>query len=74
MTSPHAVGPDRLLGEDVTWGLGVGLEAGGWGMGGIGRSLGWADPAHGLAWPYVTTRMGDHGRAETLARALRRPA
>jgi CubicO group peptidase (beta-lactamase class C family) len=70
MTSPQASGPDRLLGEDVTWGLGVGMEEGGWGMGGIGGSLGWADPASGLAWAYVTTRMGDFERALGIERAL----
>jgi CubicO group peptidase (beta-lactamase class C family) len=41
----------------------VGLEDGGWGMAGIGGSLGWAIPDHGLAWAYVTTRMGDFERA-----------
>ncbi|MEY2532218.1 MAG: hypothetical protein QOF29_128 [bacterium] len=70
MTSPQATGPDRLLGQDVTWGLGVGLEDGGWGMGGIGGSLGWADPARGLALAYLTTRMGDHERALAFEAAL----
>jgi CubicO group peptidase (beta-lactamase class C family) len=70
MTSAQASGPDRLLGEHATWGLGVGLADGGWGMGGIGGSIGWADPAHGLAWAYVTTRMGDHERALAVERAL----
>jgi CubicO group peptidase (beta-lactamase class C family) len=32
-------------------------------MGGIGGSLAWADPVRGLAWAYLTTRMGDHERA-----------
>jgi CubicO group peptidase (beta-lactamase class C family) len=63
MTSPQTAGPDRLLGQDTTWGLGVGLEDGGWGMGGIGGSLGWAVPSHGLAWAYVTTRIGDRALA-----------
>lgn len=70
MTSPQASGPDRLLGENVTWGHGVGLDDAGWGMGGIGGSLGWADPARGLAWAYLTTRMGDHERALRLEEAL----
>jgi CubicO group peptidase (beta-lactamase class C family) len=70
MTSVHAAGPDRVLGRDARWGLGVALDEGGWGMGGIGGSLGWADPARGLAWAYVTTRMGDEQRALALERAL----
>jgi CubicO group peptidase (beta-lactamase class C family) len=70
MTSAQASGPDRLLGEDATWGFGVGVYEGGWGMGGIGGSMGWADPARGLACAYVTTRMGDFERALAFERAL----
>ena len=70
MTSPQATGCDRLLGQDVSWGLGVGLEAGGWGMGGIGGSLGWADPARGLALGYATTRIGDFDRALEFEQAV----
>jgi CubicO group peptidase (beta-lactamase class C family) len=55
---------------DVTWGLGFGLLDGGFGMGGIGGSLGWADPGRGVALAYVTTRMGGFDRAEALERAL----
>jgi len=70
MTSPQATGPDRLLGEDVSWGLGVGFDEGGWGMGGIGGSLGWADPARGLALAYATTRIGDYDRALAFEQAV----
>jgi CubicO group peptidase (beta-lactamase class C family) len=70
MTAPQSAGPDRLLGQHVTWGLGVGLEEGGWGMGGIGGSLGWALPARRLAWGYATTRIGDHDRALALEASL----
>ena len=70
MTSPQAAGPDRLLGQDVTWGLGVGFEGGGWGMGGIGGSLGWALPARGLALAYATTRIGDFDRALAFEASL----
>src|SRR5215207_6312571 len=70
MTAAQASGPDRLLGEHATWGLGVGLAEDGWGMGGIGGSIGWADPARGMAWAYVTTRLGDHERALVVERAL----
>jgi CubicO group peptidase (beta-lactamase class C family) len=70
MTSPQSAGPDRLLGQDVTWGLGVGLDDGGWGMGGIGGSLGWALPGRGLAWGYATTRIGDFDRALAVEASL----
>jgi CubicO group peptidase (beta-lactamase class C family) len=67
---PQATGRDVLLDMDVTWGLGFGLLDGGFGMGGIGGSLGWADPGRGVALAYVTTRMGGFDRAEALERAL----
>jgi len=72
MVGPQASGRDELLGEDVTWGLGVMLADGGWGMGGVGGSLGWADPGGGYAAAYVTCRMGDHDRAEAIEQALTR--
>ena len=70
MTSPQTAGPDRLLGQHTTWGLGVGLEDGGWGMGGIGGSLGWALPSRSLAWAYATTRIGDYDRALAFEASL----
>jgi len=63
MTTVQTSGPDRLLGEDVSWGLGVTFEDGGWGMGGVGGSIAWAEPGRDLAWAYATTRMGGHDRA-----------
>jgi CubicO group peptidase (beta-lactamase class C family) len=70
MTTPQASGPDRLLAEDVTWGLGLNLDEGGWGMGGLGGSIGWADPDRDLAVAYVTTRMGDHDRSYAFELAV----
>jgi CubicO group peptidase (beta-lactamase class C family) len=70
MTTVQASGPDRLLGEDVAWGLGVTFEDGGFGMGGVGGSIAWADPARGLTWAYATTRMGDHERALAFEAAV----
>ena len=67
---PQASGPDVLLGEDMTWGLGFALDTDGFGMGGIGGSLAWADPDRGYAFAYLTTRMGDHTRAEAVLDAL----
>ena len=70
MTTPCASGRDRLLGEDVIWGLGVGFESGGWGMGGFGGSLGWADPGRDLGFAYATSRIGDFDRATTFEEAV----
>ena len=55
MTRVHADGPDRVLGSDAQWGLGVGIEASdGWGMGGLGGSFGWWSHAGGYALGFVT--------------------
>ena len=42
-----------------------------YGMGGLGRSLGMADPTLGLAEACVTRRMGSHERAESMDAAIR---
>ena len=62
---------DVLLGEDVTWGLGVWVDHDGFGMAGIGGSLGMADPDTGLAEAYVTRQMGGHDRCGLVDEALR---
>jgi CubicO group peptidase (beta-lactamase class C family) len=67
---PQAGGHDVLLDRDATWGLGFAVEDGGFGMGGTGGSLGWAHPDRRLGYAYVTTRLGDHDRAEHVERAL----
>ena len=63
--------PDTLFGDTITWGLGVWVDHDGYGMGGIGGSLGMADPELEIAEAYVTRRMGTHDRAEALDAALR---
>jgi CubicO group peptidase (beta-lactamase class C family) len=64
---------DRLLEEEITWGLGVWVDHDGYGMGGLGGSLGMADPALGLAEAYVTRQMADDddGRFEAMDAAVR---
>jgi hypothetical protein len=70
MTSPQTAGPDRLLGQHTTWGLGVGLENAGWGWPASAvRSAGRCRP-HGLAWAYATTRIGDYDRALAFEASL----
>jgi CubicO group peptidase (beta-lactamase class C family) len=71
MSAGELTARDLLLEDEVTWGLGVWVEPDGFGMGGLGGSVGMADPALGLAEAYVTRRMGDHGRAEALDVAVR---
>jgi CubicO group peptidase (beta-lactamase class C family) len=72
MRTEQCRGFDRFCQEDVRWGLGVQLDHDGFGHGGLGGSLGWADPATGLAFAYVTARMGSHERALAVWEAARR--
>jgi CubicO group peptidase (beta-lactamase class C family) len=71
MTAGEMTGPDLVFEDEVTWGLGVAIDSDGYGMGGLGGSLGWADPRLGLAEAYVTRSMRDHERAEAMDAAIR---
>jgi CubicO group peptidase (beta-lactamase class C family) len=71
MTAGEMTGPDLVFEDEVTWGLGVIVDSDGYGMGGLGGSLGWADPRLGLAEAYVTRSMRDHERAESMDAAIR---
>jgi CubicO group peptidase (beta-lactamase class C family) len=69
-TRPQWTGTDVLLEDERSWGLGFAVEPDGFGMGGIGGSLGWADPERGLAFGFVTAALGDHDRAESALLGL----
>ena len=69
-TRPQWTGVDAVIGADYSWGLGFALDVDGFGMGGIGGSLGWADPERGIAFGYVATALGGHERAEAALAAL----
>lgn len=71
MTAGEMTGPDLVFEEEITWGLGVAIDSDGYGMGGLGGSLAWADPELGLAEAYVTRSMHDHDRAEAMDAAVR---
>jgi CubicO group peptidase (beta-lactamase class C family) len=71
MTAGEMTAFDLLLEEEVTWGLGVGVDEDGYGMGGLGGSIGLADPKLGLAEAYVTREMGTHDRADAMDAAVR---
>lgn len=74
LTTVQARGYDRFVGEEVAWGLGVQLDDEepwpGFGMGGIGGSVGFAVPRAGLAIAYVTARLGDFDRVDAVMDAL----
>jgi CubicO group peptidase (beta-lactamase class C family) len=60
-------GHDRFLDEEVTWTLAGGriddLDVG---MGGLGGQWAAARPSIGLAWAFLTTRIGAHDRAQRI--------
>ncbi len=71
MTSASARGYDQVVGADVAWGLGVGVDDDGWGMGGTGGNVGWWSEQGRYAFGFVTGHVADHDRAERLENALR---
>ena len=68
--SPRMTAPDLVLGEERTWSAGFAIDIDDFGMGGLGGSLGWADPDKGLAFGYVTAALGSHARAEAVYEAV----
>ena len=71
MTTAAAVGHDRVVGAPVTWGLGVGVDEDGWGMGGTGGSFGWWSEAGGYALGFVTGDVAGHDRGGRVENAVR---
>lgn len=71
MVTPAARGEDRVVGGDRRWGLGVAVEDDGWGMGGLGGSLGWWSEEGGYAFGFVTGRLGTHDDGGRLEDAVR---
>jgi CubicO group peptidase (beta-lactamase class C family) len=67
MASVQCSGPDVLLGDDVSWGLGVGIDEHGFGMGGLGGAYGGGDLARRFGFGYVTAAMADHARVDLVA-------
>ncbi len=69
----QAEGEDVLLGRHAKWSLGFQVDSDGFGMGGVGGSLGWGNREARFGFGYVTNRMGTHDRAmavyEVAARA-----
>ena len=64
-------GTDVVLGEQSAWGLGFGVDADGYGMGGSGGSFAGASVADGYAFAFITGTMGSHARATAVENALR---
>jgi CubicO group peptidase (beta-lactamase class C family) len=71
MTTTHCSGMDAVMGAETAWGLGVAVDADGFGMGGTGGSLGWASLAGGYAYGFVTGTAGTHDRSDLVENAVR---
>jgi hypothetical protein len=71
MSTVHCSGTDAVMGGETAWGLGVAIDADGFGMGGTGGSLGWASLAGGYAYGFVTGTAGTHERCDIVENALR---
>ena len=71
MASVQAAGTDLVTGSDARWGLGVGIEPDGWGMGGMGGSLGWWSEEGRYAIGFVTAYLNDHDRSLALENTVR---
>ena len=68
--SVQSSGEDVLLANPMDWGLGFQIDADGFGMGGLGGSLGWGNADHGFGYAYVTHRMANHDRALAVYKAV----
>lgn len=70
-TSAHCAGTDLVFGHENAWGLGFGVDADGFGMGGAGGSYAGASTARGYAFGFVTAAMGSHDRVAAVENAFR---
>ncbi len=69
--APQVTGVDEVVGRHLSWGLGLQVDADGFGMGGIGGSLGAASRVGGYGIGFLPAYMIDHDRADRLERVLR---
>lgn len=69
-TRVQASGRDQVFGGPNAFGLGFGIDANGFGMGGLGGSYGGVS-GDGYAIGFVTGSMGNHDRATRVENALR---
>ena len=68
----HASGPDRVFGDDASWGLGFGLDGSDYGMGGIGGNYGGTNQAAGYTIGYDTGTVGTFEPLSTMENEFRR--
>jgi CubicO group peptidase (beta-lactamase class C family) len=71
LTTAAGSGTDLVMGDEREWGLGVVLDPDGFGMGGLGGSLGWWSEVGQYAIGFATGEIGDYDRSERLENAVR---
>lgn len=71
MASVQAEGFDVVMGDERAWGLGVVADDEGYGMGGLGGSLGWWANDGAYAIGFVTGDLADYQRQTDLENAVR---
>ena len=71
VTRGRGTGPELVMGGEREWGLGVALEPDGYGMGGLGGSIGWWSQEGQYAAAFLTGHLGTHDRGERLENAAR---
>jgi hypothetical protein len=71
-TTAHCSGPDLVVGSHTAWGLGFLVDQDGFGIAGLGGSVGWASTQGNYALGFVTADMGTPAPAVAVENALRR--
>ena len=66
----QATGHDHFLDSPASWSLGLRVDDGEFGMGGIGGSGGWFVPARNYSMAYVTRGLGTFERVDLLSGAV----
>jgi CubicO group peptidase (beta-lactamase class C family) len=69
--TPQCAGLDRVIGGDVSWGLGFAVDEDGYGMGGLGGNYGGTSTAGGYSIGFVTGTAGTFDRLDALENTLR---
>jgi CubicO group peptidase (beta-lactamase class C family) len=70
-TTAQCSGRDAVSGHDNAFGLGFAVDEDGFGMGGLGGSVGWASRAGGYAFGFVTGTLGSGEQSTVLENAVR---
>jgi CubicO group peptidase (beta-lactamase class C family) len=70
-TAVAGSGVDMVMGDEREWGLGFALDPDGFGMGGLGGSVGWWSEVGQYAFGFATAEIAGYDRSERLENAVR---